>query len=192
MNKKIRTIVVFALFIVFVIGVFYFFSNDNQEITEETDQKVSVMSELLSKNMNQFYPPTPREVLRYYNDITKAIYDEDYSKDEMSNIAIRIRELFDAELVGNQTDEEYLKSLTMEKQEYREKGLTISEYAISSATDVETYQKDGYEWAKLYTMYNVRQELNGTITYQKVNQVFLLRKEQSSGHWKIYGFELVE
>ena len=63
----------------------------------------------------------------------------------------------------------------------------MSGYSVSAAADVERFDEDGFEWARLYATYRLRQ---GT-EYLYSNEVFLLRKDDD-GHWKIYGFDLVE
>ena len=56
--------------------------------------------------------------------------------------------------------------------------------STSSSTDVEEFERDGYEWAQLYAFYNVRQE--GKVV--KVTEIFLMRKDED-GRWKIYGWQ---
>lgn len=190
MKKNVRTIVVLVIFILFVIGVFTFFSKKETKLEDPQDVEATVMDELLGRNLDINYPPTPREVLKYYNEITQEIYKETYSDEQLSEIAKRLRLLYDDELVENQPFDEYLNSLKGEIKGYLDKGITISSYTLSSSTDVETYTVDGFDFAKLYTFYNLRQEQNGTVAYQQVNQVFVLRKDAEDGHWKIYGFQL--
>ena len=45
---------------------------------------------------------------------------------------------------------------------------------------------DGYDWAKLYFTFNLRQGTNRTTS----EEVFLLRKDED-GRWKIYGWKTV-
>ena len=65
--------------------------------------------------------------------------------------------------------------------------MKISSYTTSSSTDVETFTKDNYEWARLYCMFNIRKGTDMLATTER----FLMRKDEA-GHWKIYGWELAE
>ena len=70
---------------------------------------------------------------------------------------------------------------------FKEKDWYISSYATSSSTDVFYFSEDGYDFARLYCTYNIR---NGTVM-QVLEERFLLRMDEE-GHWKIYGWEAVE
>lgn len=185
--KKVRTIIVLIVFIAFVVGVFYVFSNrDTKSEEDAVTTTVTAMDSLLSRNMSINYPPTPREVVKYYSDLSVELYKGSYSEEDLNKIADRFLILYDEELAKNQTD--YAGSLKKSVQDYKDQGVTISEYTISSSVDVETFSQDGYDWARLYVTYRFRQELKGNISYQNAEQVFLLRKD-AEGHYKIYGFE---
>ncbi len=187
--KNVRTIIVLVVFVAFVAFVFYFFSNKETKSEESVAVETTAMDALLSRNMEINYPPTPKEVVKYYSDLSVELYKYDYSDEKLSLIAQRFKEIYDDELVMNQAD--YLASLKKDIQNYKDQGITISEYSISSSVDVETFKEDGFEWARLYVTYRLRQELKGVINYQNEEQVFLLRKD-ADGHYKIYGFDQVK
>lgn len=185
--KKVRTIIVFVVFILFVAGVFYVFTNRDVKDEESNVTEVSAMDSLLSRNMEINYPPTPKEVVKYYSDLSVELYKGVYTDEKMGLIASRFLSIYDDELVANQTD--YTENLKKAVKSYQDDGITISDYTISSSVDVETFQDDGFDWARLYVTYRLRQELKGNIKYQNVEQVFLLRKD-IYGHYKIYGFDV--
>jgi len=95
------------------------------------------------------------------------------------------RQLFDDELVANQTDESYLRALKGEIANYKKMNRVISSVSVSSGADVKYYNYAGDEWAQLIAMYSIR---TGT-KIEPSKERFLLRKD-SEGHWKIYGFRL--
>ena len=81
----------------------------------------------------------------------------------------------------------YYENLQEDILTFQSQGIVVSGYSTSAATDVEKFNQDGYEWARLYVTYRLRQ---GT-EYIYSNEVFIMRKD-SDGHWKIYGFDLVK
>lgn len=187
--KKVRTIIVLVVFVAFVAVVFYVFSNRDTKQEENVAKDPAAMDVLLSRNLEINYPPTPKEVVKYYCDISVELYKGTYSEEKMNLIADTFKSIYDDELVANQTD--YAGSLKKDVQNYKDQGVTISDYTISSSVDVETFKQDGYDWARLYVTFRLRQEQKGTITYSNVEQAFLLRKD-ADGHYKIYGFEQVK
>ena len=140
---------------------------------------------MLVQNLTDSYPATPKEVVKMYSEITRCFYAEEYTEEELEALAIMSRQLFDDELVANQSDESYLRSLKGEIATYRKANRVISSYSISSSADVQFYNFRDDEWAQLIAMYSIR---TGT-KVEPSKERFLLRKD-SDGHWKIYGFRL--
>lgn len=181
----------FVLVILACIIVAYYAYLSNRPVAEKEPEQVDykLMTEVqkvLSRDLATNYPPSPRELVKYFSEITTCFYNEEYTEDELKQMAQKIRELFDDELVANQTEEDYIKQLKQDIADYEEKGRTISSYAPSSSVDVETYSADGYEWAKLYCVYSIKEKM-----ISNSNTEFLLRKD-AEGHYKIYGWKLAK
>ena len=192
MKKKknpIRVIIVFIVFAIFSVSVFYFLSNREEEVEEKSSgpKIMTAVQEVLNRNLTTNYPPTPREVVKYYSEISRCFYGEKYTDEELIKLALKSRELFDTELYLNQTDEEYLQALRLDIDSWKTADKVISSFSVSSSTDVNEYYYDGRDWAQLYCIYSIR---IGT-TISPIQERFLLRKD-AEGHWKILGWELVE
>lgn len=170
-----------------IVGYYAHLSNRN---TPKEDSRAGVLTEVdkvLSRNLETNYPPTPRELVKYFSEITECFYNEEYSEEKLVELADKIRLLYDDELVANQTEEDYIKQLKEDIEEFQENKRTIYSYEPSSSIDVEPFTEDGYEWARLYCIYSVKE---GT-QIKKSNTQFLLRKDPE-GHYKIYGWKLAE
>lgn len=171
-----------------IVGYYAYLSNHNSAKQEEDEVAIlSNVEKALSRDLETNYPPTPREVIKYFSEISECFYNEDYSEEKLIKLANKIRLLYDDELVASQTEDEYIKQLKEDIEEFNENKRTIYSYAPSSSIDVETFTEDGYEWARLYCLYNIKE---GAML-KKSNTQFLLRKD-SDGHYKIYGWKLVE
>jgi len=170
--------------IVVLIG-FYFYSSGKDESIDD-EENVTVVQEVLLRNLDTNYPPSPKEVVRYYCEISQLFY-EDISEEDLVNLAKRSRELFDEELLNQQTDEEYLESLREEIAYFKEKGMTISSFALSPSVDVEYSEVNGYSNASLYCIFSLREETSIVVT----EELFILREDEDN-HWKIYGFTLTK
>ena len=149
--------------------------------------QLTAIQEVLSRNLDTNYPQTPKEVIKYYSEITKCFYNEEHTEEELYALAMQAQKLYDHDLVANKTEEQYLQDLKSEIQAFKEKDYYISSYGTSSSTDVYDFTEDGYKFSRLYCTYNIRV---GTVI-QPIEEIFLLRMDLE-GHWKIYGWDLVE
>ena len=186
-RNPFRIIFVFIVLALAVTGLFFYVSNRSKVIEEGKLKQMTPVQEILARNLETNYPPTPKEVLKFYSEITRCFYGEEYTDEELAKLAVLSRKLFDAELVANQTDEQYLSALKFDIDSWKKDKKVISSYSVSSSTDVQEYSYGGFEWAQLYCIYSVRMGTN----VAPVQEHFIMRKDER-GHWKILGWELVE
>ena len=135
------------------------------------------------KNIDDDYPPTPREVLKLYSDITVCFYSEDYTDEELTQLALQIEKLYDEELIANNTPDQYQKNLRWDIKTMKDKNLRVTSYSVASATDVDYFDAGGRSWARLSCTYTIRSGKEAGLA----REIFLLRKDDM-GHWKIYGW----
>lgn len=190
MNKKsglIKGVIVGVVLICLVGGYYYYLTNKREDKSKEETVKATVVQEVLMRNLDNNYPPTPREVVKYFGELIQCIIGETYTDEEFEKLALQAQKLYDAELVANKTQQQYLDDLKWDINTFKEEEIVISSYSPSSSVDVEEFSRDGYKWAKLYCSFSLRKG-----TYIESNEeVFLLRKDED-GHWKIYGWQPVE
>ena len=184
---KSLVIIIVILFVVAVLGVFIYINNKPKTETTEENVVISNVDNVVLRNLELNYPPTPKEVLKYYSEITMCFYEENLSEEDLVRLAQTARKLYDAELCAGVTEEEYIESLREDILEFNSIGVVVSGYTVSASTDVEEFAMDGREYARLYATYRLRQ---GT-EYIYSNEVFIMRKDED-GHWKILGWELLE
>ncbi|MCR5502054.1 MAG: hypothetical protein K6F53_03520 [Lachnospiraceae bacterium] len=184
MKKNLKFIIIGAVLILIVLGYYYYIANIRKPKEPEPETtKPSVVRELLARDLSNDYPPTPKEVAKYYADITTAFYTEDYSDEEFVSLALKLQQLYDAELVANTPSDQYINNLRSEILLYKESGIVISSYATSSSADVFYFDQDGRSWARLNIAFTVKQERNVGLA----KETFVLRKDENK-HWKIYGW----
>lgn len=186
-SRKILVILIVVLFVSAILGLFIYVNNKPQSGSVEDDVVISNVDNVVLRNLDINYPPTPKEVLKYYSEITMCFYEENLSEEDLVRLAQTARKLYDAELCADVTEEEYLASLREDILEFNSLGIVVSGYTVSASTDVEEFVVDGRECARLYVTYRLRQ---GT-EYIYSNEVFIMRKDED-GHWKILGWELLE
>ena len=175
----------FLLLAVCCVLLAYYLMNLKAEKSKPEDYvKLTKVQEVLSRDLKNNYPQTPKEVIKYYSEITRCFYNETYTEEELYDLARKAMELYDHDLVTNKTEEEYFRDLKSEIQVFKDNGYSISSYSTSSSTDVFYFKEDGFDFARLYATYNVRM---GTVM-QPIEEIFLLRMDLE-GHWKIFGWD---
>ena len=189
MNNKqggvIKVIVVGVILVALVAGYYYYLTNMRKPKGVDETETASAVEEVLLRNLDKNYPPSAKEVVKYYGEITKCFYNEEYTEEEFKELALQIQRLYDDELIANQTQQQYLDSLKLDVKNFKDQGTVISSVPPASSVDVETFSKNGFEWAELNCTISLR---TGT-ELSRTEEVFLLRKD-GDGHWKIYGFAL--
>lgn len=189
--KKAGIVKVVIIVVVLAAIVFAFFYYQGHKAGQQTQTEVvaTVVQSVLMRDLEHHYPPTPKEVVKYYAEITECFYNEEYSEEELLQLAAKIQELYDAELIANKTQEQYIEDLKLDISKMKQEKYTIASYEVSASTDVEPFTQDGYSFARLYCTFNMRKE--GKSGRAPSLERFLLRQDED-GHWKIMGWELVE
>lgn len=180
-----RTAVIVALLVLLVVGYFAYLSNKNREIRQEGN--LSKVQLVLSRDLKQSYPPTPKEVIKYYNELLRCLYNEESTDEELEALGAKTRELFDAELLAANEPEDYQLGLTAEVYDYREKDRRIVGFNVASGTSVVFFEEDGYEFAKIACGYTIMEDGKSQIS----SLMYLLRKDENK-QWKIYGWKDAE
>lgn len=183
-GNGIKLFIIGIILICIVVGYYYYLSNRHREEPEE-EKELTAVQEVLLYNFEKNYPPTPKEVVRLFAEITQCFYNETYTEEELLQLAEHIQNLYDEELIANKTEKQYIEDLKWDINNFKEQKIVISSYAVSASTDVDYFSQGGNDYAKLYCTFTLRK---GT-QLQASNEIFVLRKD-SGGHWKIYGWTL--
>lgn len=180
-----RTTVIVILLVLAVVGYYAYLSNKSRESREEV--AMSVVQSTLSRDLSSNYPPTPKEVIKYYNELLRCLYNEKSTDEEIELLGLKARELYDAELLAYNEEEVSQMRLLAEVHDFREKKCRIAGFNVAASTSVEFFEEDGFEFARIMCGYNILQDGK----YQGSDLVYLLRKDDNK-RWKIYGWENVE
>lgn len=183
--KKIRLVVIGILCISIIVGYYYFLSTKEHAVEEKelTEVQKVILEDLSGKD----YPPTPREVVKFYNKILCCYYNEEHTEEELNKLADQALLLMDEELAANNPPEQYYLRVKMDVDMYRENERTINNASVCDTNEVEFATIDGAEYAYVTSSYFMKE--NGG--FVKSNQNYVLREDEE-GKWKILAFELVE
>lgn len=184
-KRTTQVTIVVMILILLVVGYYCYLVNRTRQA--DAEKTLTAVENVLLRDLDHNYPPTPKEVIRYYNDILRCFYNEQCSQEEIEALARKARGLYDQKLLDNNEWGTYIFNLEAEIQNFQNLNRKISSISLASSTDVDEFTQDGYKFAKIYCGYNILQGKKSSPSAH----VYLLRKDED-GHWKIYGWELAE
>ncbi|MCM1065609.1 MAG: hypothetical protein NC420_14310 [Eubacterium sp.] len=181
-KSTVRITIVLIILVVGVVGVYAYLASRSRNIAEGVS--MTNVEKVLSRDMGYDYPPTPKELLKYYGEIQKCFYNEDCTDDEIEALMDRARELYDEELLANNERSIHIVALKEEIRDYKDHKRRITAVSVAASTNVDYFEEDGYEFARIYCGFNITE---GSKT-QQARQIFLLRRD-GDRRWKIYGWD---
>lgn len=182
-KSTVAITIVLIVVIVGVVGVYAIMTGRAK--TEAAKTVMTPVQEALSRDLEKDYPATVKEVVKYYTELEKCFYNEDCTEEEIEQLGMQARALFDEELLANNDVGTYLMRLKKDIQSFRDAKRRISTVAVASSTSVKFFEQDNYEFAKIYCGYAVRDNTGKSLI---AGRVYLLRRN-SDRQWKIYGWE---
>lgn len=186
MNKNIiKSIVIGIILLGMIIGYYFYLSGKSDKDAGSQVLETTLTQDVLAKDLETSYPATPKEVMKYYNEIQECYYNEDNDDATIKKVMLKSRELFDEELLAKNDEDTQYEDLMKEVKSFQEQERDIFGWSTDSAEDVEYNTFDGREWASIHSYYTIRTKG----VHSKTTEVFLLRKD-AEGKWKIYGWDL--
>ncbi len=185
-KKTVITLVVMAIIAAAVFFGYY------QMTSKPAEDEVSVakteVDKLLQKDMENNYPGTPREVMKFHGRITQCIYNEELTMEQLEGLLEQARKLYDDELLALNPWDTHVDTLVADLKEYEENDRTIMSYTVQNSSQIETHKIDGKEYAIAYMLFITSDKISA---YTESCEKFMLRKDES-GNWKIVGWELAD
>jgi hypothetical protein len=184
--KKVGIVIVALLCIAAICGGFYYASNHPSSSDEVELTKVQ---KIITRDLENDYPATPREVVKFYNRIITSYFGEDYSDEEFDALADQAQALFDEELLENNPKAEYEEEVKAEIEEYAKSSRQIRQTNVCDSDDVDyvTDKNNGDELAYVTANYFVKEGNS----YERTYQMYVLRKDEQE-KWKIITYYKVD
>lgn len=186
MKKNMSAVILAAVCVVLIVGVFWQVSR-SRDATVEDMVDLTEVQKVITIDLDKTYPETPREVVKMYNRILSCFYREEYTEEEFRDLGDQARKLFDQELLENNPEDAYFKDLKADVEDYREKSKVIASTSVCDSNDVKFQKIDGDECAYVTASYFMNENKKFSRTYQ----TYVLRKDEE-GKWKILVFYQTE
>ena len=108
MRKHWKMVIIVIICAALCLGYYYYLANKPAE-KDATDQAVQneELAYLTTRNISDNYPESVRDVVKLYARITKEYYEPDITDEDIEKLGHQARLLFDDELKGTQTDDDY-------------------------------------------------------------------------------------
>lgn len=184
MKLSPKSLVVAVIFVVLIVGYYYYLSH-RPGTTAENKSDLTEVQMITTENLDEQYPQTPREVIKLYNRIQTCYYNEEYTEEELVQMTEKARKLLDEELLLKNPEEEYLNAVKSDISDYKQDGKTISNITIDGSKDIRYEKRDGRDYAYVDCIYYIREGAS----FNTISQTYLLRKD-AEGRWKILAFYL--
>lgn len=186
MKQHLRGVIAGLICIVLVVGYYYYLSNRDVNTASDSGE-LSAIAKITTKNLDDSYPKTPREVIKLYNEILICYYNEDCTDEEVDALAGQARKLMDDELLAQNPNDQYLAALKLDIQSYKDAKRTISRTDVCDSNEITYKTVKGEECAYVTASYFMKEGKG----YVKSREQYVLRKDDV-GNWKILAYELID
>lgn len=179
-KNGVKTIIIIVFCAALCLGYYFYLTHHD---TPAEERALTEFEQLTHKDLDQSYPSTPREVIKFYNRILLCMYEQDLDNEDLTALAEQAQKLMDTELLEQNPEEMYVASLSAEINSYKEQGRKIISTTLASSKEIETRVVDGRECAYVDSSYYIQGDEDSSRAYQ----TYILRKSEE-GRWKILGF----
>ncbi len=186
-NKSTTRITIIIVLIVTAVVAYYAYLSNRAQEQKKSEAVMSAVDSAISRDLEFNYPSTPKEVIKYYNEIMKCYYNESCTDEQLEQLGLKARELYDEDLLTANNLGTYMEKLKADVADAKKNKRKITSASLASSTNVVEYTVDGFRFARIHCGYNFMENGNSKPT----NLVYLLRKD-SNKRWKIYGWQTKE
>lgn len=185
MKKYIKTVIMAILVIAVIVGCYYQMTHRKTVAAEDTVE-VTQLQKVISRQLDSSYPPTPREVIKFYNLIIECAYGDEYDTGQFEKLTTQARKLMDEELLENNPTDTYKSQLLQEIDSYKDDSRKILQTRVCNSDEVRYREVKGQKYAYVQAVYFMKQ---GSKEFLKTCQDYLLRQDQDK-KWKIVACHL--
>lgn len=180
-TKKTITVMIIVLIVIAV--SYYFIRTSTKPLINIGADNDSEVEKILSKDLDNNYPSSPREVVKLYSRISKCLYNENLSEKEIDKLAKVIRVLLDEELLENNPNDVYLIDLKTDITTFRKAKRTIVNHSLQNNEDIIYWDNKEESMASIVSSISLKEDSE----YAKIYHKYILKKDMD-GNWKILGW----
>ena len=156
MKKYIKTVIMAILVIAVIVGCYYQMTHRKTVAAEDTVE-VTQLQKVISRQLDSSYPPTPREVIKFYNLIIECAYGDEYDTGQFEKLTTQARKLMDEELLENNPTDTYKSQLLQEIASYKDDSRKILQTRVCNSDEVRYREVKGQKYAYVQAVYFMKQ-----------------------------------
>ncbi len=181
MKKKIGTVSVILVLACAIIALYMYIDRSGKNAAEPVNK---MAEQMLSKNLETNYPPTPHALAELYCGIVECTYSAETTEEQLAELVKMELSLYDAEFAALNPYESLLAATKEMLADAKEKKLVFTGYVLDKASNVEKWKKDGREYASIQLEFMSRSSEGSGGSYRN-----LIMRKDSNGKYKILGWE---
>ncbi|MBR0090867.1 MAG: hypothetical protein IJP92_04145 [Lachnospiraceae bacterium] len=183
-SNTLKYIILVVIAALVALGIFLMLTiNRGNRQSDEDNLVLTKVQTVTTMDLEANYPNSERDVVSMYGRIMQILYNETYEEEDLQKMATQLQVLYDSELLLNQPN--YALQLKQEVNQKKTDGFTIQNYVVPEKEKVTYFTQDGRECAGMDVEFFIR----NVSRIEATNYVFILRKEETTGRWKIYGWQ---
>ena len=187
MKKYVKMGISAVLVIAVIVGCYYYMTH-RKTVPAEEAVEITQLQQILSKQLDRAYPPTPSQVIKFYNRIIECAYSSEYDSNQFDKLMAQARMLMDEELLENNPQDTYKEQLQQEITSYKDDSVKILQTRVCDSDEVRFREIEGRKCAYVQAIYFMKK---GKSDFSKTYQSYLLRQDQNND-WKILAYHLTD
>ena len=179
-NAKMLTMVVAISVVIVLSYVAYEKKQSEKAVQSEEKTAISEIDNIIMKNLEEEYPASVREVVKYYYKVLQSMFNGEASEKQIVKLIDKERALFDDELLKKNEYSEFVKGRNAEIKQYKRKKIKLLKFVIQDSDETKYWQNNKAEMASIKGHIH----MTGTKSYTDIHQEYVFRKDDE-GKWKI-------
>ncbi len=182
-NRTTLTVAIMSLLAIVLLGFYFYWNYRTKPITETSLEKKTEAQKLIAKDLDLYYPETPREVVKLFGDMMNALYDNILDED-MEPLALKVRELYDEDFLAVNPEGTYLANLKTDLAAWKKKDRRITTNFIVKKDEEQQSVMDGVNYSINYISFTIQEGRKFTETWK------VMLRQNSNKQWKILGWQV--
>jgi hypothetical protein len=183
-NRTTITIAVMSIIAIALLGFYFYWNYRTKPIEEVSLEDMTEAQKLIAKDLELYYPETPREVVKLFGNMINALYDN-VSEEDLEPLALKIRELYDEEFLAANPEKAYLTNLKTDLAEWKKNNRRIATNFIVKKEDEQQSVIEGVNYSINYVSFTIQEKGKFTETWE------VMLRQDSNKKWKILGWQVV-
>lgn len=188
--KNAKYVIIAIACICVICAGFFIFSQGNQE----NEKNLTEIEKVIVRDLNNNYPKTPREVVKFYNRIVKCYYgSEQPTEKQLNDLVDQMLCLMDEDLLLVNPRDKYYNSVVNDINQYKRDKKQLVSTDVCDTNDVKyvTDDKNGESEKDKLAYVDASFFINTDGKFAYTYQEFVLRQDEA-GLWKILAFYQIE